>query len=504
MDTLTRDPPASASDAQAAAEGGKSDGGNPLENGDRGSTASGRTASAAAAGVRAPASAPAAAAPSPASAAATSPSARTDMPPPPTRAPWALPSISVGGAAASPLATSPSGGSAGSGSVRSVSPAAGSHFPQLARPLPGGAAITGDTHDTMSPTAAPWALGGAAPAAAAPRASAAPLRRPGGGGGGGAGRGAAPLVEAQPSMPRAAPPAAFEVPAKRISSEEDLKRFLEGGTAKDFVAFVLSLNQAVTGKALSTPVQLSRPLAALVSALDALRAWVDEIPPTQQSLRYGNPAYRTWFARMAAAAPGLMRDVLPPELHGAVVELTPYLVDSFGNATRIDYGTGHETTFAALLYCLAALGVVGDDDRVALVNVVFEKYLRLMRHIQTTYWLEPAGSHGVWGLDDYQFLPFVWGSAQLVSHPVLRPSSIHNADALEAFAGDYSYLGCVAFVKQVKKGPLFETSPMLNDVSGVPSWSKVNAGMLKMYQAEVLGKFPIMQHFLFGSILKWV
>ena len=30
-----------------------------------------------------------------------------------------------------------------------------------------------------------------------------------------------------------------------------------------------------------------------------------------------------------------------------------------------------------------------------------------------------------------------------------------------------------AGVLQVKKGPLAETSPMLNDISGVPTWSKV-------------------------------
>jgi serine/threonine-protein phosphatase 2A activator len=110
-----------------------------------------------------------------------------------------------------------------------------------------------------------------------------------------------------------------------------------------------------------------------------------------------------------------MKTVLPQDLHVAIPELSEYFNKGFGNETRIDYGSGHELSFAAWLAGIALLGGFTPDDYQAIVLKVFVKYLELVRRIQTTYTLEPAGSHGVWGLDDHQFLPYVWGSSQLIS-----------------------------------------------------------------------------------------
>lgn len=114
--------------------------------------------------------------------------------------------------------------------------------------------------------------------------------------------------------------------------------------------------------------------------------------------------------------------------------------------------------------------------------------------------MEPAGSQGVWALDDYQFVAFIWGAAQFINHPRFRPKSIPDYDMAEALAKDYHLSACIKYISQVKTGPFPEHSNQLWNISAVATWEKVNSGLIKMYRAEVLSKFPVIQHVLFGSI----
>lgn len=142
----------------------------------------------------------------------------------------------------------------------------------------------------------------------------------------------------------------------------------------------------------------------------------------------------------------------------------------------------------------------------------------MVRKLILTYTLEPAGSHGVWGLDDHSFISYIFGSAQLTrpinpTEPTPLEGSVRGAprtgdvtksDVVEDNRSVNMYFSAIGFINDVKKGPFWEHSPILFDISGVrDGWGKINKGMIKMFNAEVLSKFPVVQHFPFGSLFSW-
>lgn len=70
----------------------------------------------------------------------------------------------------------------------------------------------------------------------------------------------------------------------------------------------------------------------------------------------------------------VVREALPEEYHPAVPEISVYLVESVGNSTRIDYGTGHELAFIMFLVCIFKIGALKQEDSTAAVIKLFSRY----------------------------------------------------------------------------------------------------------------------------------
>jgi len=324
-------------------------------------------------------------------------------------------------------------------------------------------------------------------------------------------------------------------PVKRIQSDADVSLWKHSKAKEQIILFISRLCESAVGKAtiLRIREEVGDDMIDKVwLLLDELQHWTKEIEPLKTPQRYGNLAFRTWGDRLEKRVSELHLKLLPLSLHGIVPELEEYLLGSFGSWVRLDYGSGHELSFAAWLCFLFRLGCFeGKKSEERLALEIIPKYLEVAWGIQDRYGLEPAGSHGVWGLDDYQFIPYAIGASQLrdqIAYPPIAVTSVSHkvdlkpapADYLLAFTPSSSplpntqsrlgiipgppfanlYTSSIARIHSLKRGPFHEHSPILHDVaSTVPNWVKVQSGMMKMWEAECLDKRPVVQHFPFGQ-----
>ncbi|KAI3637318.1 hypothetical protein MIR68_004643 [Amoeboaphelidium protococcarum] len=361
---------------------------------------------------------------------------------------------------------------------------------------------------------------------------------------------------------------------KLIVSQQDLEKFLSSIHFDLFWnGFMLPLNQLCVeydGDCLQAQQRfhdeltsdqagnLEKVLNLIDKCQDALRLFPrgsshdaqKELNPTASSHRFGHVEFRHYYQyiwdnvlewicgqeqQQDGSSSWLAGDSLLTE--NALSHILPYFLHSFGDLKRIDYGTGHELNFMVFVYALVKHQFLHLHSSLALV--LLNRYIVWMRAVQSEYWLEPAGSHGVWGLDDYQFLPFLFGSAQLVGHQYLRPKDICDHIAVEEHGSygcknSWMFFESVKFIYDVKfsgEGSLAWHSPMLYDISAIvpkkiavsetvtrsdgttyvkekqvaqgcrSGWDRVNNGLIKMYLGECLKKLPIMQHFLFGEFM---
>nr|VZI08080.1 unnamed protein product [Spirometra erinaceieuropaei] len=305
-----------------------------------------------------------------------------------------------------------------------------------------------------------------------------------------------------------------------INSVMDLARWKKSLAYVEITNFVETVNTAVVSRSISEDQKHSENISKVTVLISKLDDHISEVPLDQDVQRFGNKAFRTWFQWLSENAGAFCSEMLSCQeiSESDKQEIATYLTESVGNATRIDYGTGHELAFIAFALCLFKTKFLQApepqptpkkmdnnavlDDISAVALVLMPAYLKLVRHLQTYFRMEPAGSHGVWSLDDFQFVPYIWGSSQLVGTGLYEPKAIPNREVAAKERSANLLFSCIDYIFQVKSGPFAEHSSTLQGISEIAQWEKVNSGMIKMYKGEVMDKFPIIQHFLFGNLLK--
>lgn len=149
---------------------------------------------------------------------------------------------------------------------------------------------------------------------------------------------------------------AFQEPRKRVVSPASLNRFENSAAFAEILAFIRVCNTSVVGKTLTDDISQSPACQAVVKVLEEIAALRKSTPPDASigSSRFGNPAFRTFYDkvrenndRLHRIIPGLADD--SEAARSTRAELSVYFQESWGNAKRIDYGSGMELNMACWL-----------------------------------------------------------------------------------------------------------------------------------------------------------
>lgn len=248
---------------------------------------------------------------------------------------------------------------------------------------------------------------------------------------------------------------------------------------KKIIAFLHHVNKNVK-------IEKQMHNSKVLSLINGIRKISCDTKLSTEPQRYGNVAFATFYDNLERRIKDLIDE---NKLTTKNTRSSNYLLASFGNPTRIDYGTGHELNFFCYLFCLV-------KDELLCVNECAKAlcdYLELSSEIIIKYNLEPAGSHGVWGLDDYHFLSYVFGSAELFDCEDPFESLFEEKNKNLMFAK--ALIFCHTQKTRNRYSSFKIHSPMLYDLKN-KTWMHINTELINQYEKDVIKSTAVNQHFI--------
>lgn len=97
---------------------------------------------------------------------------------------------------------------------------------------------------------------------------------------------------------------------RRITDGATMQFWQRSNSHADVLRFVNELCSVIAGRRLTEAVPRSRMIDVVCDVLHEASTWSDDVPPERHAMRYGNPAFKKWHAKMCERTPELMRKLL--------------------------------------------------------------------------------------------------------------------------------------------------------------------------------------------------
>ncbi|KAH8265262.1 hypothetical protein KR038_002710, partial [Drosophila bunnanda] len=296
-------------------------------------------------------------------------------------------------------------------------------------------------------------------------------------------------------------------PVKQVRGDSDLIRWVRSQAYSDLITYVNNTSIAIQGYRLTGSFPASEEMKRLCDMFDILERplILSQAKHTDTSAaptpEMKSLSYRSWLKKMYHIVLSQLAEITSPEKCLHIHELGEYLRRSFGNATTLDFGPGNELMFLFFLCGLFRANILQGRDTVAAALMLSYRYIQLVRRLIAVYDLLRT-SNPRCAIEDYFFVPYLWGAAQLCLNAPFSPPQCDQPKDIECLRQDYIMVNLIENLPE-KSGPLSHHAFQLWCILSVPTWPEVYRGLERCFLNHILASFHTVEHAVFWELMSF-